>query len=436
MIYARGQPQDYDAWAAAGCTGWSFADVLPYFKRSEDNIRGGDAFHGQGGPLKVNNLSYHNPAVEAFIEAAAQAGFPRNDDFNGPSQEGVGPYQLFQRNGKRYNAARAYLAKAPANLAIFAGCRAKKIVFEDQRATMAVCETPGGERSFSARAEIVLSAGAFGSPQLLMLSGIGPADHLRSFGLETIADAPEVGANLHDHCDYTANIRVNGDGLFGLSAGQLLRAPHDLVEFLRHRRGLLTSNAAEAGGFIRSRPDMDRPDLQLHFCVGLVDNHNRNLHTYDGLSLHVCDLRPLSRGSVRLKSPHVGDAPSIDPNFLGHPEDVETLVRGVEIVQKILSMPALERYRGRWLYGTGRDDPETIRRLIRERADTIYHPVGACRMGADAASVVDPELRVRRVSGLRVVDASIMPTLVCGNTQAPSAMIGEKAADMILAAAA
>jgi choline dehydrogenase-like flavoprotein len=213
---------------------------------------------------------------------------------------------------------------------------------------------------------------------------------------------------------------------------QILNAPRNLSDFVRHRRGLLTSNAAEAGGFLRSRPDIDRPDLQLHFCVGVVDDHNRNLHAFDGYSLHVCGLRPLSRGSVTLASPDIGDAPLIDPNFLSRPEDLETLVAGVEIVQRILGQAPFQRYRGRWLYGTGRDDKDTIRRLIRERADTIYHPVGTCRMGSDAGSVVDPQLRVRGVDALRVVDASIMPQLVSGNTQAPSAMIGEKAADLIL----
>ena len=433
MIYTRGQPQDYDSWASLGCKGWAFADVLPYFKRSEDNARGPDALHGAGGPLHVSDLSYRNPAVEAFVEAAVQAGFRRNDDFNGATQEGVGPYQVFQKNGRRLNAARAYLqASPPPNLAIHCDAQAQRILFEGRRAVGVVYRRGGQERRLYARREIVVSGGAFGSPQLLMASGVGPAEQLRSFGVEVVHDAPEVGANLHDHCDYIANLRARGPGLFGYTLGTLVRGAGLLVDFVRHERGMLTSNVAEAGGFIKSRPDLDRPDLQLHFCIGFVDHHGRKLHFTTGMSLHVCGLRPKSRGSVRLAGPDVSTAPLIDPNFLADPDDLETLVRGVQIVQRILAQPALARYGGTYIYGTGRDGPEALRTLIRERADSIYHPVGTCRMGADERSVVDPTLRVRGVEGLRVADASIMPHLVSGNTQAPSAMIGEKAADMIL----
>ena len=432
MIYMRGQPEDYDDWAAAGCDGWSWRDVKPYFLRSENNARGASADHGASGPLRVADLSYRNPAVEAFLKASELAGFARNDDFNGPVQEGVGAYQVFQHDGRRYNAARAYLDGAPKNLAVFADLRASQILFEDKRATGVRAQGPGGERTLRARRETILSAGAFGSPQLLMLSGVGPAEALKRFGLEVVADRAGVGANLHDHCDYTAKSRASGEGLFGLSPMQALRLPHNLSEFLRHGRGLFTSNAAEAGGFLRSSLDVARPDLQLHFCVGVVDDHNRKAHLFDGYSLHVCQLRPKSRGAVRLKSPRIDDAPAIDPNFLGQSDDLETLANGVEIVQRILGPAPFQRFRGRWLSGTGQDSREAIRALIRARADTIYHPVGTCRMGADADSVVDPELRVRGVEALRVVDASIMPQVVSGNTQAPSAMIGEKAADLIL----
>src|SRR5208337_4110139 len=244
---------------------------------------------------------------------------------------------------------------------------------------------------------------------LLMVSGVGPAEQLKGFGVEVVHDAPEVGANLHDHCNYVANLQAKGPRLFGLTVPALLRGVVDLYEFLRHSRGLLTSNAAEAGGFIRSRPDVDRPDLQLHFCVGLDEDHNRKLHFATGMALHVCGLRPKSRGSVRLAGPDVSTAPLIDPNFLSDPDDLETLVRGAEIVQRILAQPVLARYGGKYIYGSGRDDPATLRQLIRERADTIYHPVGTCRMGGDERSVVDPTLRVRGVESFRVADASIMP---------------------------
>ncbi len=245
-------------------------------------------------------------------------------------------------------------------------------------------------------------------------------------------DSSGVGDNLQDHCDYTANLCAKGRGLFGVTVPMLTANAGELPKFLLFRRGLITSNGAEAGGFVRSRPDIDRPDLQLHFCIAIVDDHNRKFRFKTGMALHVCALRPKSRGSVRLASPDVREAPLIDPNFLSDPEDLDTLVRGAEIVQTILSKPPLAQYGGRFIYGTGHDDPAALRALIRDRADTIYHPVGTCRMGADERAVVDPTLRVRGIEGLRVADASIMPLLVSGNTQAPSAMIGEKAADLIL----
>jgi choline dehydrogenase-like flavoprotein len=435
MICTRGQPQDYDAWSALGCKGWGWSDVLPYFKRSEDNARGADAWHGVGGPLRVSDLSYANPAVEAFVKAAVQAGYKRNTDFNGETQEGVGPYQVFQKNGRRYNAARAYLQSSPAassNLETLADRQARRILFEGRRAVGVAYGSGGAERRLYARGEVIVCGGAFGSPQLLMVSGIGPGEQLKRFGIDLVHDAPEVGLNLQDHCDYVANLRAKGPGLFGIATPILTRGVGALATYLRHGRGLLTSNAAEAGGFIKSRPDVDRPDLQLHFCIGIVDDHNRKIHFTTGMSLHVCGLRPKSRGLVRLGGADIALAPIIDPNFLSDPDDLETLVRGAEIVQTILAQPALAPYGGRYIYGTGRDDPTRLTELIRERADTIYHPVGTCRMGADERSVVDPQLRVRGVDGLRVADASVMPLLVSGNTEAPSAMIGEKAADLIL----
>jgi choline dehydrogenase-like flavoprotein len=438
MIYVRGQPQDYDSWAALGCKGWGFADVLPYFKRAEDNARGADEWHGAGGPLHVSDLTYRNPAVEAFLEAAGQAQLPMNRDFNGAVQEGVGPYQLFQKNGRRYNAARAYLeAGRHENLAVYPDAEARRVVFDGRRATAVVFRRNGREQRLIARREVILSSGAYGSPQLLMVSGVGPANELARIGVDVVHDAPEVGANLQDHVDYTANVIAKGPGLFGYALPPILKTgASDLVSFLRRGSGLLTSNVAEAGGFVRSRPDIDRPDLQLHFCIGLVDEHGRKIHFATGMSLHVCPLRPKSRGSVRLASPDVATPPLIDPNYFSDPEDLETLVRGVELAQTILAQPAFAPYRGRYIYGTGSDDRDTLRKLISARADTIYHPVGTCRMGVDERAVVDPTLRVRGVEGLRVVDASIMPLLVSGNTQAPSAMIGEKAADMILGRAA
>jgi len=435
MIAIRGQPQDYDAWSALGCEGWGWDEILPLFRRSEDNARGADAWHGTGGPLHIDDLREANPVTAAFVTAAQQAGHALNADFNGLRQEGVGPYQLFQKNGRRYNAARAYLATAAAlpNLTVFAEHQATRILFEERRATGVAVTAGGRRRTIRATREVVLSAGAFGSPQLLMLSGIGPAQHLRDNGIAVLHDLPNVGTNLQDHCDYIINMRANAKGLFGITPRVLLQSGFGVFDWVRTGRGPLTSNVAEAGGFLRSAPDVDRPDVQLHFCIGLVDDHSRKNHFFPGYSLHVCGLRPKSRGTVRLAGPCATDAPVIDPAFLSDPDDLSVLMRGARLAHAILRAPALAALSGKPLYGAlDADDDRTLAQLIRVRADSIYHPVGTCRMGGDAAAVVDPRLRVRGIEGLRVSDASIMPLLVSGNTQAPSAMIGEKAADLIL----
>jgi len=433
MICTRGQPEDYDGWAALGCAGWGWNEVLPVFRGIEDNQRGADPWHGVGGPLPVSDLRSPSPVSRAFVEAAVQCGYPRNDDFNGPRQEGVGLYQVYQRDGRRVDAGRAYLGdgKARPNLRVLAGRPAQRILFEGRRAS----GVQVGGRRMLARREVILCAGAIGSPQLLMLSGIGPARHLRELGIPMRQDAPDVGEHLQDHIDYTANLRARADGLFGMNPATLARMVAGAGAYRRRGEGMLTSNAAEAGGFIRSRPDVTRPDLQLHFCIGMVDDHNRRMHLSTGMALHVCVLRPASRGRVRLARADVAAAPLIDPDFLSAPEDMELLVEGARIVRRILAAPALAAYGARPLYGTGAEDDAGLRALIRAHADTIYHPVGTCRMGVDADAVVDPRLRVRGVLGLRVADASIMPTLVSGNTEAPSAMIGEMAASFVLAEA-
>ena len=434
MIYMRGQPQDYDGWAALGCHGWGWNDVLPYFKRGEDNARGAAALHGVGGPLRVEDLREKNPATQALIDAAVQAGFPRNDDFNGAVQEGVGAYQVFQKAGRRFNAAEAYLGAAgarPVNLQVIANAQVRRIRFEGKRATGVVYRKGGVEHSLSARCEVILSAGAFGSPQLLMASGVGPAEHLREHGIDVVADRAQVGQNLQDHVDYTLNVRAKAPGLFGITLPVLYQGMMSMRAWSRDGRGMLTTNIAEAGGFLRSDGTRARPDIQLHFCVGIVDDHSRKMHFTSGVSLHACVLRPASRGTVRLASTNAADAPLIDPAFLSAPGDLDLLVRGVRLVRDILAAPAMKRLGGRELYPNDGSEAAIVR-SIRATADTIYHPAGTCRMGADTAAVVDPALRVRGISRLRVADASIMPTLVSGNTQAPTAMIGEKAADLIL----
>ena len=436
MIYLRGQREDYDDWAAGGARGWGWADVQPYFLKAENNERGADGEHGVGGPLNVADLRSPHPFAELFVKAGMQAGLARNDDFAGETQEGVGFYQVTQKNGERWSVARAYLepARARANLHIETGALATRIVFEGTRAVGVEFEQGGVRRVFRARREVLLAAGALQSPQLLMVSGVGPADALRQLGIAVVADLP-VGANLQDHLDVIINRRVDNTDLLGLSptgAVKLLRGMH---QWRRERRGILTSNFAEAGAFVRTLPELTRPDVQLHFVIGMVDNHNRTFHLGHGMSCHSCKLRPKSRGTVRLASKDARDAPQIDPAFLSAEEDLETMARGFKIVRRIFAQPAFAPFGGgdpsRELYfGEVRSDDE-IRAAIRQRADTVYHPVGTCKMGSDATAVVDPELRVRGVQGLRVVDASVMPTLVSGNTNAPVVMIAEKAADQI-----
>lgn len=429
MIYMCGQREDYDGWAKAGCNGWSWRDVEKYFRRAENNERGAGEFHATGGPLNVADLREPNPVARTFIAAAVEAGYPLNGDFNGATQEGVGFYQVFQKGGERWNVARAYLGKPRPNLEVIADAPVSRVNFRDKRATG--IELQRGER-VSARREIILSAGAFGSPQLLMCSGIGPAAHLREHGIEVVADAQGVGENLQDHLDFTLNQRVDHPDL--PTPLRPLRLWSAFREYQKNRRGLFSSNLAEAGGFLKSAHGLDRPDLQLHFCIGIVDQHGRNRHFRSGICLHVCQLRPESRGTVRLASPDARDAPLIDPKFLSAPTDLETLKRGVRLGRKILAAPSFARLDGTYVYGTGKEEGAELDALIRAHADTIYHPVGTCRMGGDARSVVDSKLRVRGIEGLRVADASIMPSLISGNTQAPSAMIGEYASDMIAAA--
>ncbi|MEM5317481.1 GMC family oxidoreductase N-terminal domain-containing protein [Paraburkholderia sp. JHI869] len=432
MIYTRGHPLDYDEWAQLGCTGWAWRDVLPYFLRAEDNERGASAWHGAGGPLGVADLRERNPVAARFVEAAREAGFRLNDDFNGEDQEGVGFYQVTQRGGERCTVARAYLyGRERPNLHLIPNATVLRVTFDGTRASGVELARGAAIETLQARAEVILAAGAFNSPQVLMCSGIGPADELRALGIAVRHDAPEVGRNLIDHIDFTFNKRVHSSDTVGYSLRGAARMTAGFVRYLHGRRGMLTTNVAEAGGFLKSRPELDRPDLQLHFCTALVDDHSRRLHWGHGYSLHVCVLRPASRGTVTLASADARVAPVIDPRFLSDPRDLEALMQGARLARRILDAPALAQLGGRELYTHGGENDAQLRETIAQHADTIYHPVATCRMGGDAHSVVDAQLRVRGVTGLRIADASIMPTLIGGNTNAPSVMIGERAADFI-----
>ncbi len=438
MVYIRGHRRDYDEWAALGNTGWSYAEVLPYFLRSENNERLHDRFHAQGGPLNVADPRSPSAFMEIWLAAAEAQGFARNVDFNGAQQEGIGLYQLTQKNGERCSAAAAFLTPnlGRANLAVRTQARATRVLFDGMRAAGIEYRRGGAVRVVRARREVILCAGAFQSPQLLLLSGIGDPATLRAIGVAPLVQLPGVGRNLRDHIDFVIAYRSGRNDLIGFMPGDILNAMRSSVRYRRERRGIFTSNIAEGGGFIRTLPGLEAPDVQLHFCIGILESHGRRLHANRGFSSHVCALRPKSAGRVSLQSADPLAAPAIDPAYFADPDDLETMVRGFRISRAIMESPLLAPYRGKELFTAGVRTDAEIRDVLRRRADTIYHPVGSCRMGIDEMAVVDPQLRVLGVAGLRVADASVMPTIIGGNTNAPTIMIGEKASDLIRGVAA
>jgi len=434
MVYVRGHRLDYDHWAALGNRGWGYEDVLPYFKRAECNTRGADDYHGDAGPLSVADLRTDSPFHDRYRRAAEEAGFALNADFNAAEQEGLGVYQVTQVNGERCSAARAYVLPQRGtrpNLQVLTQTRAQRILFEGRRAIGVEVLRGKRRETLQARREVIVCAGSFHSPQLLMLSGIGDGEALQRLGIETRHHLPGVGRNLHDHIDFIFGYQIDSLDLLGFSLRGTLRLVREFGRYRRERRGMLTTNFAECGGFLKLAPESPAPDVQLHFVVGIVDDHARKLRFEHGLSCHVCLLRPKSRGRVSLASASAADAPLIDPAFYAEAEDLERMVAGYKLTRRLLEAPSLSSLYKKDLFTAGIETDEQIRGVLRARSDTVYHPVGSCKMGVDPLAVVDPELRVHGIEALRVVDASIMPTLIGGNTNAAAIMIGEKAADMI-----
>jgi choline dehydrogenase len=437
MVYIRGHRLDYEHWRQLGNAGWSYADVLPLFRKAENNERLGDEFHGQGGPLNITDHIYRNPLSRVFVEAAAECGLAQNADFNGGEQDGAGFYQITQKAGKRWSAAAAYLHPAlrRPNLTVVTKALTTRVLLDKGRAVGVEYRHGGKLEKAHAAAEVVLSGGAINSPQLLLLSGIGPADELGRVGIAPVHDLPGVGKNLQDHLD----INVIHESVQPITYDGLTRPLKQLklgLQYLLLKDGPATSNVAEAGAFARTDAKAASPDIQFHFIPAYVIDHGRIKPEGHGITLHVCCLRPESRGELRLASADPAAPPAIDPNYLAGEADLKVLVAGIRRGREIMAAKAFRPYLGAERFpGPDRQSDAEIADFIRAAAETEYHPVGTCKMGADPLAVVDAELRVHGIAGLRVVDASIMPTLVSGNTNAPSIMIGEKGAAMIRAAA-
>jgi choline dehydrogenase len=436
LIYIRGQAEDFNHWRQLGNAGWSFDDVLPYFRKAEDNARGADEFHGAGGPLAVSDLRDRHPLVQAYVEAALQCGYPRNDDFNGAVQEGAGYYQTTMRNGVRASTAAGYLkqARRRANLEVVPKALATRILFDGRRATGVEYVVGNDKRSARANAEVIVASGAFNSPQLLQLSGLGPATLLQPYGIAVIADAPGVGDDLNDHISGRIMLRckepITLNDAVRTWSGKLWHGLH----YVLTRRGYLAVPAVSAGCFMRAHPASATPDSQCSISLFSAQIIGGDLDPFPGVTGNCVLLRPESRGFVRIKSADPREAPGIHPNYLATQRDRETITAGVKAMRGIFRAPAMARHIAEEIEpGEQCVSDDELLDFIRRRGSTTYHPVGTCRMGQDRNAVVDERLRVRGFAGLRVVDASIMPAVVSGNTNAATIMIGEKGADMILA---
>jgi choline dehydrogenase len=435
LLYVRGQHEDYDRWRQHGNSGWGYDDVLPYFKKAENQQRGADDFHGVGGPLPVSDLGHPDPLSAAFIAAAAETGLPLNPDFNGATQEGAGFFQTTTRHGRRASTAVAYLrpAKGRKNLRVETSALAQRLVFDGRRAVAVEYRKVGSLRTARARKEILVCGGAYNSPQLLQLSGVGPAALLRKHGIDVVLDAPGVGHDLQDHMQVRVVMRCTKKITLNDIVNHPVRRILAGARYAAFRKGPLTIAAGTSGAFFKTSPRLATPDIQIHFLPFSTDKMGEKLHTFSGFSASVCQLRPESRGSLRIRSADPAAPPEIRINYLATETDRTANIEGLKILRKILQAPALSSY------VTEEVDPgakvstdEELLNFCRQRGSTVYHPTSTCRMGSDPLAVVDQRLRVRGIEGLRVVDASVMPDLVSGNTNAPVIMIAEKAADMIL----
>ncbi|MFQ6021864.1 MAG: GMC family oxidoreductase [Acidiferrobacterales bacterium] len=435
LIYVRGQPQDYDHWERLGNQGWGWKDVLPYFIKSERNQRGANAYHGATGELGVSNVGEPNELAEAFIAAAEQTGFPRNDDFNGQVQEGAGYYQLTTWRGWRSSTAVGYLrpARTWPNLRVEIEAFATRVLFEGKRAKGLAYSQNGRAHEAHAHREIILCAGAIQSPQLLQLSGVGDAGFLRRHGIEVLHHLPGVGQNLQDHLQVRVIHRCAKAITTNDDMKSVARKLKMGMKYLLFRSGPLSIGINQAGAFVRTRDEVSRPDIQFHFAALSADMPGAPLHTFSGFTSSVCQLRPESRGSVLIKSRDPFEAPAMQPNYLSAEIDRKTIVAGLKVARKIAAAPALKAYIiDEYMPGKDIQLDDELLDFARNTGVTIFHPSGTCKMGSDRAAVVDDRLRVHGIDGLRVVDCSIIPTLMSGNTHAPVVMIAEKAADMIL----
>ena len=436
LIYIRGQAEDFDHWRQLGNTGWSHDDVLPYFRKAEDNERGADAHHAAGGPLGVSDVRDRHPLAAAFIEAAQQCGYPRNDDFNGAAQEGAGFYQNTMRGGIRSSTAAAYLkpARRRGNLQVVSEALASRVLFDGHRATGVEYLVGGETRTARADAEVLVAGGAFNSPQLLQLSGLGPADLLQSLGIAVVADLPGVGNDLNDHYFARIIMRCKEPITLNDAARNWGRGAAEVLRYALFRRGYFAMPAISAGCFLRALPQAATPDVQCSIALYSAHDIGGNLDPFSGFTITCTLLRPESRGHVRIKSADPRQAPAIHPNYLASRKDRDTLVAGVKVLRRMAQAPALARHIAEEFEpGPQCGDDEALLDFIRRRGSTVYHPVGTCRMGPDAKAVVDERLKVRGFERLRVIDASIMPAVVSGNTNAATIMIAEKGADMVLA---